>query len=307
MVKLYNSILYNSSIDNFNELIKDIDNNDVCNLIIFLLENSNKMIFDDDTFFSYLIILIKNKKFSLATINFTLIKNLDKNIFEKCSKILILKSNYDILEKKISYKLELIKKSLKKIFKDLDDKNIIFKLNMYAISFYDKKFITSLQISDQIMNANKMASLHWENVNTTEIENRLIQLKTIFDTNFLKSLNIKIISKQEFNELNFLNKILYYSDCTLKLFNFATGLKDNYILFEHIKTLLSQVIENINSESDELLEDSIDCSYASESSEEYIIADSITEYDNKFVKDIDIPTTSSTVDKLLDEFFIIDK
>ena len=267
---MINNIFINNN--NFENVITGMKNNENGNkikVILLLIYKSIKNNINEKYLFNFIKVLLKNN----PEINIYLIKNIKKSIE------LLKESNYNLIhdflvnyykKDKCLYKfnklIDIYKKTngnIKKYFKNINSVNgikNIFKKHIYIIikSFNDKKFINTLKnpcFSLKWMSKNVDK---WKKINSIEMKSRLKNLVTIFGIYLLSSIKIKIISLEEFDLLEFKEKVRYYEVCMKKIFLHYNEFENNLFTyneilkdindFDQIKVNKKEKIDNIINE-----------------------------------------------------------
>ena len=240
-----NHSIINNNFDNLITGIKQKNNGNKIKVILLLIYKSIKNNINEKYLFNFIKVLLKKN----PDINIYLIKDIKRSIQ------LLKESNYNLLhyflinyykKDKCIYKfnklIEIYKKtngSIKKYFKNIksikDIKNI-FKNHVYLIikSFNDKKFLNSLKNPCFSLNWISKNINKWKNINSIEIEIRLKNLVNIFGLTLLTHLKIKIISVEEFNILDFKEKVKYYEVSIKKIFLHYNEFENNLFTYNEI-------------------------------------------------------------------------
>lgn len=235
-------------------LLKSIDAN---SLFIFLIRICNYI--DDHTLLVTTSLLLKKIRYNDIC-----------DIKDKCLEILLTNKkifSYELL--KIILKLGTIRTKIQKNIliiskSDGNIKNMFennysinkFKLIMEdrivaLISAFDtERFINSIDLIDSKLRFNRNT---WINIHSEEIKNRLEQLGRLFGLSFLRSNGIKLLSYNNFYELDYKKKIIYFqlfmNEVDRLIYKMKSDIKEYERLLIHTNKLYSKIYLFIHDEN----------------------------------------------------------
>ncbi len=198
-------------------------NDDYSNLIHYIIYSAVRTLFiitDRELYKILYIILTKNYNIYIQEIGVLLIKLVynNNNKYTNCHKFLNIYAQYQTNKIKLDdivCHLNSNMKSNRCLITNVPEKITVDNISLYSRmlkdvlrSFVDMQFLQILKLKNK-----SSSSKVWEDINTEEIINRLDQLKKIFGLKFIKSLNIKILTVNDFIEYTYDDKIKYYLIC----------------------------------------------------------------------------------------------
>jgi len=142
--------------------------------------------------------------------------------------------------------IKMINGSIKRKLKNINNINDMYKLlvgflNNYIGSFVDKQFaIVTNQTNKEILPTRITEEIH-----TQEIIDRLQIIVKQFGLKFLSISRIQILDQDEFNNLDYLNKITYYTNCITGIHNIIGSYIERYNEYIIITNKLDGIVLDI--------------------------------------------------------------
>jgi len=313
-------LIINKSIKDDN--ILNLNEDDCIKTLYLIIGLIIKSSFEDKE--SYLFIKILFTKTNICINQYDKIRELldiiNKDKYKLSYRLITYKYNNDIYNAKFKRKIIRFKETqgrLSNIFINVNDndidqfkKLIIDKLYPLIKSFDDKKFINNIKITSIIENNN---AEYWEYINSKEILTRFLCMVDTFDLKLLKHWKIKTITIEEFNNLQFSEKVKYYIKSCKKLSSKFNDLRNDIFIHKTISdvyhNLITKDINDIEEELDVITSDSNSSSDDEEDNEE-----DNEEYINNFIEYLDdininvnhhiINNDSDIINSVLNEYVI---
>lgn len=252
------SILNKDNIDLEKEL-KLLDNINKHKLIDFIVKMIIKKEIDDDIWFHYLKIIFNTIEIDLYKspdkIDLLLSK-IDNSQYINSYKILYFKYNKDKLYNSIKKHIDIInthRKLKNKLEYDVELFYETLTKTIYPIikSFDEKKFINNLKMTSLLLKKEETSEKLWIGINSYEITNRLVLMTEVLGIKLLRLWKVNIIKYEEFVEMEFENKIEYYSSCCKRMCRQISNIMNELVIY---KTVSSKFNKLLNGNSSECLE-----------------------------------------------------
>jgi hypothetical protein len=238
-----NSYFENEKYEEIKKIIisNKLSNIDKNSLFYLIIEKNLDNTITDDIFINLIILLIRAK---IDIINVNKLINIIKLIDDKNNKNLVIIKliyDYNILKNILLTIIKNIKKSNGILSNFIENINIndILTVKFYDILLDLQKYINSfrnliiINSYNSLINNNKTTFCinNYEQTVSNEIHDRLILLKNYFEINFLKYMNVNIISITEFNNKNFKERKEYYFKTINIINNYIILVLNTYKLF----------------------------------------------------------------------------
>ena len=217
-------------IKNINSIIQTLNDDDILRLIYLIINLIVNLIINDDYSFTCLKLILFNSQISLYGIhNSHNIINSDHYInYEITYELLMCKYNTDLNYSKVEEYIKILNSidgvMIDKIkLYDFDDiqslkQFLLSEFTQTVMSFNDKKYIELIKQPPKTLVTTSESQKIWIDVNSHELCERLVFMVKMFGTNYLYSFcNITKITINDFNKLNYYQKVKYYIKCAQKL------------------------------------------------------------------------------------------
>lgn len=264
MNKTIKLIENNSNLDEIEKNIIELEKEDRKAIVVFVLSNVVKEINKvRDHFVFNLFKVFINLGINFSEIeelmNFIIILN--KKNKRELAKLLLAVLKQRHIEEKLYALFKLFRNSntkIKLLFSKVSNLNqfrdIVFnELQKLVKSYNDKRFFLYVR---REFNSNSEDTL-WKTIHINEVENRLSQVSNMFGKKIMKALNLPLILKSDFDELTYIEKVIYCEKICHLINIKINEIKEEFLRLHGIKMVINKLIKKncsekkINSENDE--------------------------------------------------------
>lgn len=260
-------LIIKKDFNKLDDILRDINNdNHIINLIYFLLGNINNNFFCDDNFLIIFNLILRHNNNFLKSNDFdNILKKLNSEGLSKSVKLLENNKNLEHSQSFLLRFLDLCKQGGTGLKRLLDNDvcleitfpKLIQKITDVMKPLSDIDYINTLKLDNKALEKKNIDIDTYQNIQSVEMKNRLLEIINFFGINLLRFMNIRIITNIDFIHYTYNNKVKYYIECIEYINKTVESYNKIFKLYLHFKEEVDNISYIILKDNKENVSDKI--------------------------------------------------